>query len=357
MSIYEVILYSCLFAGMAKELRQSPAILYIISILLLIIASMRGLDVGIDTIHYYIDYTYTTNLFISEKGESEYLFTFVTFLFRKYLNYDWYMLFIYTCIIFPVAFVIRKYSSNYLFSLFLYIGCGFYMDSLNIMRQFLATSITFIAFVFLEKDTKVKYLFWPVIIMAFFIHNSSLIVAPLFFMRKLELSKMIMAIAVLVSFFIGFFVNNIVSDMFSSLVGFAGRFDTYLEYTSNEQRNFITNFGMNMVFLFSLWLATPKTKQTIFFKAFFVSMIVFNLVGNMHFMTRLTFYYSIAQIICIPLIVADMSRQYKKERDINIMIKLSIFLFMIVGYSLARFYMKELPFYLPYSFRDLNFAI
>ena len=52
-----------------------------------------------------------------------------------------------------------------------------------------------------------------------------------------------------------------------------------------------------------------------------------------------------------------MSRQYKKERDINIMIKLSIFLFMIVGYSLARFYMKELPFYLPYSFRDLNFAI
>lgn len=357
MSIYEVILYVCLFAGLASKFRQSKASLYIISFLLFIIAAMRGLNVGVDTINYYNEYKYTTNLDFSEKIESEYLFWYLTYLFRKYLNYDWYMIFNYLCIIAPVALIIRKYSPNYFFSLFLYIGCGFYMDSFNVMRQFLATSILFITFIFLEKDTKVRYLFWPFLIMAYFIHNSSLIVAPLFFIRKIDLSKTIMGAVVLLSFFIGFFVNNYVSDLFQSMVGLAGRFDTYLEYTADEQRNFITNFGMNLVFLVSLWLATVKTKQTIFFKAFFVSMIVFNLVGNMYYMTRLTFYYSIAQIICIPLIVADMSRQYKKEHDINIMIKLSIFLFMIVGYGLARFYMKELPLYLPYSFRDLNLAI
>lgn len=327
---------------------------------MLVVAAIRGMDVGTDTINYYDEFIYQTSTDFSDKGEKEIVYSYINYFFRKFLNYDLYMFFMYGLILIPVAIVIKKKSTNLFLSLFLLIACGFYTNSFNVMRQFVSVSIMLLGLLLLEYDNKKRYLFWLLLIFAYFIHNSSLILFPLYFLRKASISKLWMSSIVIVSFIIGFFLNNLLGDFYHYLAELevGGRLNSYFEYESSSTRNFITNFGMNVVFLILLLFVSNNYKDSIFFKAFFISMIVFNFVGNMYYMTRLTFFYSITQIICIPIILSELLNRIKQQQPrqrVNYFVLQSVvFVVLIFGYSLMRFYMKELTLFLPYEVRSVN---
>lgn len=86
--------------------------------------------------------------------------------------------------IIPIIFVFRKYSNNYYFTAFLFITNGIFLAwMMNGIRQFLAVCLIF-AFtpILLRKNTLTKYIILIVVIMlAYTIHNSALIMLPVVF--------------------------------------------------------------------------------------------------------------------------------------------------------------------------------
>lgn len=315
------------------------------------IAAFRSINVGVDTFNYYEDYLYTSDLHsLSDKKNGEIVFAFMTYIFRHYLNYDWYMLFWYSCIIFTAGYVIIKTSVNKALSLFLFVGCCFYTNSLNVMRQFVATFIMFLAMYEYSKEKCDRYKIFIICLLCYFIHNASLILWPLFFLKNINLSKKWQLLCVGFSFILGFFLTNYLYSVFNVLSAYVGRFSGYLLYEGDGGvRNFISNFGVNIMFIATLLLASPKITQSIYFKAYFISMLLFNFVGSMYYLTRITEFYAIAQIICIPSVIQDCK---------NTTFKCS-YIFLLIAYCLFRFYIKGLYPFLPYSFRDninlLNF--
>ena len=61
--------------------------------------------------------------------------------------------------------------------------------SLNIARQYAAAGILMIAYTFLFEQGRKRYLFFPMVVLAFGFHSSSLICLPLYFCRNIDFSK------------------------------------------------------------------------------------------------------------------------------------------------------------------------
>ena len=134
---------------------------------------------------------------------------------------------------------------------------------------------------------------------------------------------------------------------FNVLSPFLGDLGSYLTRDIEDgSRNLISNLGLNVVFLFTLFLANSKTTNTLFFQSYFLSVIIFNVVGNFHWLTRLTDNFALSQMIVFPIVYSTTK---------NKLLRYS-FLLTIILYCLARFYMKGIsnPDVLPYYMRDVN---
>lgn len=346
MSIYELILYVCLLVSFFKETRNNNILIILLLCFMVCVAAFRSINVGTDTYNYYLEYIYMTDLqSLSDKSAGEYVFAFMTYIFRKYLSYDWYMLFWYICIIFSAGYVIMKSSVNKALSLFLFIACCFYTNSLNVMRQFVATCIMFMAMYEYSKEKFSRYKLIVMCIVCLFIHNASIILWPLFFMKKINISKKWQIALVGFSFVLGYFMSDYLQSIFVGLSIYVGRFEGYLLHESEGGRNFISNFGVNVMFVSTLLLANARIIESVYFKAYFISMILFNIVGSMYYMTRITDFYAVAQIICIPMVIRGINNKSLKKG----------YMFLLLVYCLSRFYIKGLYSYLPYEMRDTIF--
>lgn len=79
-------------------------------------------------------------------------------------------------------FIIANITSSYwCFAVFLYVGAGFYFNSLNLLRQFMAIAIGIIAFN--QYIKKRKKLCFALLVTAFFFHSSAVVLVMLLFMN------------------------------------------------------------------------------------------------------------------------------------------------------------------------------
>lgn len=352
MSIYEIVAYLCLFLTLVPKVKNSKSIFWMFSFILLVIASIRGLSVGTDTLDYYEDFRKATNTNFDAKQLSEPIYSYWTYYCRTLTNsYDLWIFVNYGIMIGTIAWAIMKNSTYLLLSLFLFVTCGFYLASFNTMREYIATGIIMLMIHVLQFD-KWKWKFLLLLLIGILIHNSTIIALSLLLIRKFNLGKFRQIFFVLGSFVIGFFFLSTLSDnLFVYLAPFMGRYESYLLYEGDDEaRNFISNFGVNFMFLFSVLLVSENTMRSMWFKAYFLSMIVFNLVGGMFWLTRLTDHLAIAQIIAIPLVFSDVKKRSRM---------LFIYGFIVVAYSLSRFYLKSLsnPDILPYVVRPDIFVL
>lgn len=352
MSIYEIVAYLCLFLALVPKAKNSKSVFWTVSFILLVIASIRGLSVGTDTLSYYEDFCKATNTRFDAKQLSEPIYSYWTYYCRTLTNsYDLWILVNYGIIIGTIEWATMKNSTYLLLSIFLFVTCGFYLASFNGMREYMATGIIMLMVHVLQFE-KWKWKFWSLFFMGILIHNTTIIALSLLFIRNFNLSKFWQVFLVLSSFVIGFFYLSTLSDsLFVYIAPFMGRYESYLLYEGDDEaRNFISNFGVNFMFLFSVLLVSENTMRSMWFKAYFLSMIVFNLVGGMFWLTRLTDNLAIAQIIAIPLVFSDVKKRLRM---------LFIYGFIVVAYSLSRFYLKSLsnPDILPYMVRPDIFVL
>lgn len=320
-------------------------------IVLIFISALRNLNVGTDTLGYHEGFKWIQGGLLVDKSKETILFHYWQLFFHRFLNYDWFMLISYGLIIWLIALVAKRSSPLPLFSLFLFVTCEYYLVSLNAFRQYIVVAIIMYMICLLDNYQGKKTLFALVIftVVAYFIHVSVAVILLLFLYKKINISKKLQGIIVIASFIVGFFLTHILTPYFSIFGTYVGRFGSYLQYESdNATRNFVTNLGMNVFFLITLFFANKETLRSAFFKAYFLSMLLFNFFGSMYWLTRLTDNLSIAQIIVLPLVFTSINKNILKFT----------YLFMILLYALSRFYFKGLanPDIFPYSLRDnINF--
>lgn len=247
------LIISILFFYLADK-KNNKKIMICGIVILSLIAGFRGIKVGFDTAYYYDAFLrdFPKSWQFEEKG-----FRIISNFFMNVFNNHATVLFIIYAMITNFLIVYRLWDfrkkCNFTFMTLLYILI-FFIDSMNIMRQFIAISIIFFATRLLEKK---KYLWFAIIVgLCTVIHTSALlaiIIMVIYMWKGLSLKNkllLIMPMIVFSIFGVRFIYNYGSADI-----------NNYLS-TSNSLNNVnLTFIYRYIIFIFTFFISSIQTKK------------------------------------------------------------------------------------------------
>lgn len=344
-NILVIILFATFFFSLNdSKLKIINKLSIIIWMLLWFFAANHSLNVGTDTISYYNQFR-----FIEHEAQESYNqglqrgWFFYNYFFFKYFGYDAFM---YTC--YFIAFgglliFIRKYSPNYVLSLLLFFLLYFYCQSLNIMRQYIALGLILFAYTYYwEKRINLICC----IFIASTLHYSAILLLPFCFIDKIKLSSKLVYALIISSFVLGFFLQNLSSQIMKSFLFLGGLNEGVEFYLTNSggERNIFSNLVINIMFIYTYLLSKNKDDKYLLLYMFFI--LFKNMFGASGQANRIFIYFQIVSIIVVPQV-------YYQIKTLNI-IKANTYLLFYLIYSFI-FYIKSISAnfaeVVPYSLR------
>jgi hypothetical protein len=193
---------------------------------------------------------------------------------------------------------IKEQSCDCLISIVVFIGLGFFFNAMNLVRQFMAVSISFYATRYLGKNY-IKYVCWIIIASGF--HVSCLVLIPIALIIQKVNSRFFYSFSLAVSFLFGIFGYQFlcILSKYSLWV------KKVTEYTVTEPRISIPNLVIG-VFVFILSYQYCRSTEQISWKLKYCWLAIMSIVGLAPLgdaATRVAFYFSTVYIILIPLII------------------------------------------------------
>lgn len=277
----------------------------LVFIILFLISALRSFDVGTDTISYVQGYI---NPRISIQNRNIGYNLFVDFL--RYFSTEPRFFLISVSLITQVFIflAIIKFTRYPLFGIIIY-GLIFYCLSLNILRQFIVTSLFYYFGIPLIQNRKLIH-YTLLIALLFTIHELSLILLPLYFFSR-KLSSKVLYLGIW-GFSFAFLLLNQVSNLFTYLK----RVDVFLKAIISNLPNYFSEIDKlanseaslngvlldQVVFLIIYYLIfhskriVVNQRTIIFFNIFFVGIIFQNLF----------FFISVIQRLSLLLIFANI---------------------------------------------------
>lgn len=221
---------------------------------------------------------------------------------------------------------IKDFSSNKYESLIIFITV-FYLESLNIIRQWLAVALMFYAFKYVLKKSLLKYLLC--IVIAFFMHSSAIICIPIYFIFNYLPFILIVGCSLLFLFF----SEQILSFVFSlSFLGL-GKYSGYLKSFENAGSQKVVYF-FYILFILSIfiYLFSGKNKQLAnFIKLSAVGLIFPTVIGS-QLGIRMALYYNCFYIISLPLFFNKIKLHFIKRNVFLIPFYFYYFLYLVTDY-------------------------
>ncbi len=215
------------------------------------------------------------------------------------------ILFVVTSILINVLIMLRinKNSKNLIFSITLFVIGGFFFQSLNIVRQFLAMSIIFYAHELLLKGKKKFYILF--VILAFFIHSSSIIMLILLLLKDKYIfkPKIVIPIIIIIMIF-GDWILDAVKPIIEGT-----RYSVYLVGKFSSGRESILYNVVNLIiYLYMVICYTIKMKKKqeitdadrLYINIQSIALILTVMSSTHMQFARLSYYFTIFQIISIP---------------------------------------------------------
>ena len=126
-----------------------------------------------------------------------------------------------------LAYSIGKLSDSKWPTFLVFIGTGLFYGGFNLMSQFLAGCIFFVAVVSIHEGKFKKYLFW--IIISAFIHKSAIVMLPLYFVLRRENAKKHDAYKIMIYGLIAFIMTFIIGGVSKRLSSLLYQ-DNYIQY-------------------------------------------------------------------------------------------------------------------------------
>lgn len=267
-------------------------------------SGIRNYNVGTDSALYTRPFRYPKPINIetisfSFNGEFGYqLYSKILLLLTN--NYFWLFFLSALIIVFSYLSFIKKYSVNYLFSIFLFITLGPYTLFFNVLRQGLAISIVLVAINYLLKRKPILFVIF--IILASSFHVSALLLLPLYYLVYLKID-------VITKMLLTFTTSSIASTIVIKV--FAESNAKYASYTQTYEKasgSLTVSFYVSL--LISLYIVSKmyKIKDEVFSKLFTFYAIGIALVLPIFMLgthpsgpLRILYYFSWTTIILIPI--------------------------------------------------------
>ena len=305
-----------------------------IALVSLIAVSGFRYKVGTDYSQYAEIYTvFAPNVVISEESEPGFMA-----LCKFLTNYsmDPQIMFLVTSIInnLLIVLIIRKYSTKFELSMFLYITTFIYYSTMNGLRQWMAAVIIFSGYKYLlNRDFKIYLVF---ILIASTMHLSALIMIPVYFIvNNKTLSKQ--NLIIVVAFIIASFFYERFSDILFSIL-------SNTSYSHYEEVMKTGGDGVNplrvAVYLTPLLVSliyykkinpTEDRKIDIMINLCILDTLIWILALNNIFFARLTFYFDLYFLFLIPRIVSMDTKEFHRLSYYAVICGYFLFSYMLLS--------------------------
>lgn len=304
---------------------RSTMSVYLIMVFIITLVSAIRYDVGADCLGYYEEYDDLKDgiTFGLQNYEPGFLF------FNKLLGHFFtnpQTIIVATSLIINVliAFEIKRRSKYPLFSLFCYVTFFFYFVSLNVIRQYIAIGVVFLAFGYLFKNNKKGYLIYALAcIFASLFHISGLIGLLGLLAYKLR-QNTIIKIAIVV---LAIFLYMSVGQISSLLISYFPVYDIYSDY-GREGGSDSSIFILSII-LFISWFFEKRLNNRIQHYNFYQNCIALgvflNILAGVNIMyARMGMYFTINLIVFVPMVISTIKNENR-----------GIFRIMVLALSIA----------------------
>lgn len=351
MAIYFVILLLCLLATLMRKGKGNMKLAVATFIIMMLLCGLRGINVGIDTSHYYSAYTYG-----SERMEPT--FQLISFLCHAFgFSFKGFLMCYAILTFIPLLLIIRKTSNNIGFSILIFLSFSdlFYHETFNTIRVSAALSYVLFSFYYMERDDVKKSIVYLVIAVLF--HYTAIVVAPFLFLFRFikKVTFLPMFISVSASFIFGLVFATNFSDEAMSISSMLSLFSDS-DLTEYYQRhltsldvssfNLVGTLSKMLPFsIFAICMYDKENSYSLFYKLFLVSVVLQNVFVSVSLIYRITMYFLILIVFILP-------NTFERTRGIQRLSLLALSLFMILwyGYQLITADDTSLAGTIPYQF-------
>lgn len=296
---------------------------------LLFISACRDISVGYDTTAYITHYE-------SEIYSFEPLFNLVQLIcFKLKLSENGFLAVTSLLALLPLFLIIKKDSQLPILSLLGYIcfSVFFYTNSMNVIRNAIACSFFIVYLHFVTKKQWLYAIIFAIVAVLFHFSAFFPIVFSLCTLFIRQLSNKVIVISVVLSLIIGqvtsFYADavNIAINNFDRLF-FIEKYNNYLSDLYSAQYN---NVGKMMALapnIICLFLASSSnTRNTLYYKVFFVGVIITNLFINIQFIYRISLYLVLCQVFALPTSYSECKINKKYIIDTFLVLMMLFFIF------------------------------
>lgn len=298
---------------------------YIIAILLIFFAGFRSLSVGTDTINYFDNFEIIDKtLSIETKHPFEFLFQLLNLICALVLdvNNGFRLLLVLCSMIIVINFMIvnKKMSDNEKLSFLIFYLFAGYLSSFNQLRQCVAISFLFLAFLSANKQNLSSYIAY--VILACLFHKSAIVFLPVYFVLKCNKEKLLYLIyaITIVMFLILMLYYNQILKVFCNLLNY-DYFDKYAKYeVQNAGITTILKVCMSsvfciVVFIMTIFNSTGKNKISIL-QLNYVFMLaclfyILGIISNMLILRLAPLFYWILFLLAPKFISSFKSDKFK----------------------------------------------
>lgn len=219
-----------------------------------------------------------------------------------------------------------KYRSLYELQVYMYITSGYWLTSMNGIRQAMAAAIIFSATSNIINGH--FFIYCSIVIFASLFHGSALVMIPIYFIvRETPWSKRIRQLMILIV--ISFFLYDILEPVFYKLIENTSysEYNHYSEGGSSFMRAVISLIPIMLAYYFREEIAEKWPESGIFINMSLInSIILFFSMYNWIF-ARLTYYFQLYNFILLPFIISVLPN-FKERRIVYYGFLLCYFFFM-----------------------------
>lgn len=323
MAVYLITLFACFFllclSSYNKSSKSFNKIFIGISLIILVcVAAFRGSTVGTDY-PMYNSFYYNSNVLPLFSSSLEFIFVFLCKFFNLFFASPWIMFgfiafYMYYCV-YKNSIKLTKY---YELAIFLFLAFGFYTNSFNIVRQWMAIPLLYLGMYYINEKSYKKGV--PIFIIGLLSHYTSIITIPFFFLCNRIKSNKTRILIVIIS--ILFYLNlNSFMDFLYMLFLRLNFGPKYLKYFTNDIYNSL-NTNVLVMPMFTLvtfigyMIFSKKNIEVNKQENFLVNTTVFgfltSLIGTKNVMfQRLQMYFVYSLIFVIPLIMEKIPQKIR----------------------------------------------
>lgn len=309
--------------------------LIVMFVILLLFAGLRDSDVGSDALVYKNFFQIVSNynlLDLIRLNSFEIGFKILTKFCSLFCNYNLYIFIITFISLFGFYFFIKKYSNNYLMSIFLFIVANIYIYLFCTIRQTVAISILLVSIKYVFTNEKIKFIL--LVLLAASFHKTALIFMPVYLLKWIDINKIGIKKIIILYLIIFIFKRQIVS--------------LFINFFYSSYNNHIISGGGYFLLLILIVLAAfiyyfvnkkklYNNEVKLFYNIYLVSILFQILATSQGYINRITLYFMIPLIILLPKII--QKNKFGKYITYSIyIIGIAYYIYNILGNSMYNEY-------------------